>query len=630
MTNTRLFISIRKILSLITLALPLAASSQIVVDGGGDPTEIASSLVGSGVTISDVTMDCEDGAYGTFECIDCNVGIGSGIVLTSGDVSVAEGPNTGTGDTGAWGGSGDDDLDDISGFTTYDACILEFDVTVTSDTLVFNYSFGSEEYTTYVNSTVNDAFGLFISGPGITGLENLALIPGTDIGISINTVNPLEYDEYYIDNGVGCTPSGDYCIEGFLTSPYSTDEYYIGYDGFTTVLTAKTPVIPCETYHLKLAIADAGDDVLDSGVFIEAGSLSSPGVEITYETDLGGYPDLIEGCNDGNIILDLSFAPVDTFEVILNVTGSATSGVDYEAFPTIIEFLPGEVTISLPIEVFIDGLPEGLETIVITVESGGCITGIGDSLVINVHDYLPLTITPIDTVICPGASYTIIAEGASTYSWSPGETLNTTSGDEVIATPEESPTVYSVTGTLGTCVNTVTSTVELSPPLANAGNDTTIIISESAVLDASGGTSYSWTPTSTLSNPNIANPIATPTVTTTYTVTVTDANGCVSSDEVTVFVSNDPIIVFPNAFTPNGDGINDLFSMINRGILAGFNLQIYNRWGELIFESNADAGAWDGTFNGEEQPVGNYVYVFNASDFEGNTYNAQGYFTLVR
>ncbi|MBC8045829.1 MAG: choice-of-anchor L domain-containing protein [Fimbriimonadaceae bacterium] len=594
------------------------AFAQIDVIESTSGEELATSLVGVGVTLSEIELDCYDGGAGFFNCIDCSLGIDSGIVLTSGNAIFVEGPNDSGSDGMDVGTDGDSDLETLlPGFESYDACVLEFDLTVTSDTVVFDYVFGSEEYLEWVGSSYNDVFGFFISGPGITDLENIALVPGTSTAVSINNVNSGSYSEYYVDNGDG------------YTSPYSTDEYYIQLDGYTTVLTAKRAVIPCETYHLKLAISDMGDGVLDSGVFIKAESLSSPGVEITYSTDLGGYPDLIETCNNGTLILDLSFAPVDTFEVIINVLGTATNGVDYETIPTTIEFLPGEVSYTLPIIVLEDALTEGLETIVFTVESGGCITGIGDSLIVNVHDYLPLSIIPIDTIICPGASVTIEADGATSYSWSPAETLSNATGEITEATPAEN-IVYSVTGTLGACINTVTSTVNLSPPLANAGNDTTIIISESATLNGSGGTDYSWTPSGSLNDPNAQNPIATPTTTTTYTVTVTDENGCVSYDEVTVFVSNTPIIVFPNAFSPNGDGFNDLFSMVNRGVLASFAMSIYNRWGELVFETTSTDPAWDGTYNSNEQPIGNYVYVFEASDFDGNIYSHKGAFTLVR
>jgi gliding motility-associated-like protein len=764
--------------------------AQLVIEEDVTAEDLATALLGSGVTISGITLDCSDGAYATFECIDCNAGIPAGILLTSGDAGVVEGPNTGSGDGADVPSPGDPDLDDISGFTTYDACILEFDVNVTSDTLQFNYVFGSEEYTTYVNSSVNDAFGLFISGPGITGIENLALIPGTDIGISINTVNPLEYEEYYIDNGVGCTPSFGGCSEGFLGSPYSTDEYYIGYDGFTTVLEAKRSVIPCETYHLKLAIADAGDGILDSGVLIEAGSLSSPGIVVDVEPEIEGYPYLIEGCVNASFNVELSFAPVDTFITYFVVTGSATGGVDYTALPDSIIFLPGDTLASFPVTVAADASSEGMETIVIALEFG-CSSDLSDSIVVEIYDDIPLTVSPPDTTVCAGTGATLVANGAVTYTWTPGASLSTTEGPIVVATPLAA-TVYTVTGVVGSCVKELDVPVGVSPgPTIVTSGDTDICIGSSTTLSASGGVEYLWSPESTLSNPEIANPVADPEVTTTYlvtvtdefgcqnteeltvvvnelpevdagpellacygeeiqlfteaenivsyswvpadhiddpsasnpvftliettdlTVTVVDVNGCInaftftveldpvpvayagldtiiylgesawldaigggefswspeeflsnpnslttyatppvttnfvlsvlseagcfSSDTVTVFVTDVPLVVFPNAFSPNADSFNDFFAPFSRGEVASFQFWIYNRWGEVVYETSDPAVlgvnpniGWDGTLDGENQPMGAYVYLLTLRDLIGRDYTYTGSFTLIR
>ncbi|MFN3938994.1 MAG: choice-of-anchor L domain-containing protein [Chitinophagales bacterium] len=776
------------VIPLIGVFIQSISVAQLVVNDDVTAEDLATALLGSGVSISGIELNCPDGAYGLFECIDCNAGIPNGIVLTSGDVFVAEGPNTGTSDTGAWSAPGDDDLDAISGYTTYDACILEFDVTVTSDTLKFNYVFGSEEYTTYVNSSVNDAFGLFISGPGITGLENLALIPTTTIGISINTVNPLEYDEYYIDNGVGCTPSWGGCTEGPLGAPYTTDDYYIGYDGFTVVMEAKRSVIPCETYHLKLAIADAGDGVLDSGVFIEAGSLTSPGIVVDVEPEIEGYPYLIEGCVNGSFNVNLSFAPIDTFVTYFLLGGKATTRLDYTALPDSVVFLPGEISASFPVTIFSDGLAEGMETIVIALEFG-CTSDLSDSIIVEIYDNIPLTVTPIDTTVCAGTGAVLTAAGGLTYSWSPAGTLSDPYSAVTTATPVSS-TVYTVTTTVGTCTKSVNVPVNVSPgPTIVTSGDDAICVGDEITITAAGGVVYSWSPASSLSNPNISNPIADPTSTTTYTVvvtdpygcqndaeltiyvnplpivnagpnilvcygeqvelfatggvsyfwvpadnlnnpnianpiltvvettpltvTVTDANGCqntanvlveldpvpvayagmdtiiylgesaflngigggdfswspedplsnpnslntlatpqettafvlsvlseagcFSSDTVVVYVTNVPLVVFPTAFTPNNDGFNDFFSPFSRGDIAQFEFSIYNRWGEIVYTTSDPAvlGAsqgrgWDGTLNGEVQPLGAYVYLMTLTDLVGKGYTYSGSFTLVR
>lgn len=597
------------------IVTPNFLNAQLVVDATATPLDLATSLVGEGVTISDVTMDCPSGAYGFFECVDCNVGIGNGILLTSGNVSNAVGPNNESGASTSNFASGDPDLDAIPGVLgTNDACVLEFDLTVTSDTVRFNYSFGSEEYLEYVGA-FNDVFAFYISGPGIVGTENLALIPGTATTVSINNVNDVTNSEYYNINGTG------------FNAPFNSDDYYIQYDGFTTVLEAKRNVIPCETYHLKIAIADDLDDALDSGVFIEAGSLTSPGVTLVYETTIDGYPYVIEGCNDGFLTFELSFAPTDTFIVTLDVTGTADNGDDYIEIPSELIFYPGDTLILIPIIADEDGLDEGFETIVISVDLG-CIAGVGDSLVIYIYDAVPLEVSA-DTLICPGTEATLTASGANSYVWTPDATLSTPDESETGASPTVN-TVYTVEGTLFGCVNTAEVEVLIQEPTADAGADTTIFYGESASLDASGGVSYSWSPSTGLSDPNSENPTATPDLTTTYTVTVTTAIGCEFTDQVTVFVSSDALVGVPNAFSPNGDTYNDGFTVSVRGQLSYYNLQVYNRWGELVFETENFENSWNGTFGNEDQPLGSYVWVLNYRDLNGESFAQQGNVTLVR
>lgn len=602
-------------LGLSVLAISTPLSAQLTVNSVATADDLVSALVGEGVTVSDVTMDCQDGAYGFFTCVDCNVGITDGILLTSGSVSNAPGPNNSPSASTSLGAPGDADLDAIPGVLgTNDACALEFDMTVTSDTVRFNYSFGSEEYLEYVGS-FNDVFAFYISGPGITGTENMALIPGTTTPVSINNVNDVSNPEYYNINGTGYNP------------PYNADDYYIQYDGFTTVLTAKHNVIPCETYHLKMVIADDLDDAFDSGVFIEGGSLTSPGVTLDYATEITGYPDVIEGCNDGNLVFSLSFAPVDTFTVELSVGGTATNGVDYNTFPTEIVFLPGDSIVEIPIIAPEDGIAEGSETLIISVDLG-CVAGVGDSLVVIIYDAVPLTASA-DTIICPGDQATLTVSGADTYVWTPDATLSDPTSDVTQAYPTE-PTTYTVTGTLAACVNTADVFVDIQSPTANAGPDTTIYFGEVANLDASGGVDYSWSPTTGLDDPNIPDPTAAPDVTTTYTVTVTTDIGCVFTDQMTVYVSSDAIVGVPNAFSPNGDGINDGFSIIIRGQLSAYHLQVYNRWGQQLFETEDQGFAWQGEIDNEAQPLGTYVYYLNYTDMNGENFTQQGNFILVR
>ena len=185
--------------------------------------------------------------------VNSNIGLGSGVVISTGRVADAPGPNgTPISDLGTeFNEPGDAQLTAISGspLGTFDAAVLEFDFVPSSDTVQFRYVFASNEYMLYVGTGVNDVFAFLISGPGIVGEQNVALIPGTMTPVTIDNVNANTNAQYYIDNE---------------NPPGQTVEY----NGFTQVLNALAVLTPCETYHIRLAIADGGDESFDSAVFL--------------------------------------------------------------------------------------------------------------------------------------------------------------------------------------------------------------------------------------------------------------------------------------------------------------------------------------------------------------------------
>ena len=232
---------------------------------------LAQSLVGSGVTISNVKYAGSARAAGNFTSSANILGFTSGIVLSTGSVRNVVGPNCVSGsapaanDGDASGISvdnvqpGDTDLTTLSGGETEDAAVLEFDFVPTSSNVSFQYVFASDEYNEFVGE-FNDVFAFFLTAPD--GLPvNIALIPGTNPPqpVSINDVNSGTNSQYFINNE-------------FLPSAAPLDTEM---NGLTTTLTAQAIVVPGQTYHIKLAIADATDHLYDSNVFVQAGSLSS-------------------------------------------------------------------------------------------------------------------------------------------------------------------------------------------------------------------------------------------------------------------------------------------------------------------------------------------------------------------
>jgi len=156
-------------------------------------------LLGQGVVVGNIKYQGPKFAVGTFSDLSEQLGMQKGIILTSGNVFYAKGPNKSAWHGWASGGLGDSDLNRLTSGVTFDAAVLEFDFVTTSEYLAFDYVFGSEEYLEYVGSEYNDVFGFFIDGPGLDHV-NLARIPNTEVPISINNVNHKKNKKYYINN----------------------------------------------------------------------------------------------------------------------------------------------------------------------------------------------------------------------------------------------------------------------------------------------------------------------------------------------------------------------------------------------------------------------------------------------
>ncbi len=246
-------------------------------------------LLGNGVLVGDVKYTGEKHAISIYEDSTSQVGISKGILLTSGNAFYAIGPNKTPRSGWASFAKGDEELEAIARGKTWDAAVLEFDFVTISENLSFRYVFASEEYLEYVGSKFNDVFAFFVSGPD-KSKANIARLADGKTPITVNTVNSELNNEYYIDNTYyNTTDPYIWDVRNrkvILNKKYLQEEiipkYDTQFDGFTTVLTAQYKVIPNQVYHIKLAIADVGDDILDSGVFLEAGSFQSEG-EIIVE-----------------------------------------------------------------------------------------------------------------------------------------------------------------------------------------------------------------------------------------------------------------------------------------------------------------------------------------------------------
>lgn len=246
-----------------------------------------------------------------------------------------------------------------------------------------------------------------------------------------------------------------------------------------------------------------------------------------------------------------------------------------------------------------------------------------------VHQLPPVDAGP-DRAICIGDSTQLSAGGALQFSWSPNDV-----SDPGIPDPVASPTgttIYIVTGTdANGCTNTDAVEVIVNPlPPITALDDQWLYAGQCMRLTATGGVTYAWSPPTFLDDPGAQQPLACPNDTITYYVTGVDANGCINNDSVIIYAYGVPEPNIPTAFSPNGDGLNDVFRLESPKYFRMHSLTVYNRWGEKIFETSDASGGWDGTARGEPQPLGTYVFRVVGEDDVGYRVVRQGNVTLVR
>lgn len=503
----RLTIPIRHLFVFLTIVILTTWSSavhaQLVVDNNVNAVDgVQNVLLGGGVTASNITFSGVNEQIGSFNCATCNLNLASGLVMGSGNVSGAIGPNTSgsTNNTPSSGfGATDPDLAELSGFSLNDAAVLQFDFIPTGDSLAFNFVFGSDEYPEFANGSFNDAFGFFLSGPGISGpylnnAANIALIPNTTIPVTINNLNngtsnagPCEYCQYYVNN----------------LNSFSSPATAIQCDGFTTVLTAYAQVVCGETYHIKLAIADAGDTSYDSFVFLQAGSFQSNQIQAGY-TGAAIAPSsnsIFEGCDSGFVTITRAAGQNTAADYALTLSGTALNGVDYTAIPATVSFVPLQTELVIPITALQDGFQEGIETLQIEVEGLSC--GSSSSLTIDVEitDLPPLNVLdPVVTIDCGGTAWLepTVSGGIGYYSilWD-----NLGVADSVQVSPDvASNYAYTVLDTCG--VSPVNGIAEVNfpvyPPITiDLGGNQTLtcldnIVASGTVSGGYGSYNYTW------------------------------------------------------------------------------------------------------------------------------------------
>lgn len=259
-----------------------------------------------------------------------------------------------------------------------------------------------------------------------------------------------------------------------------------------------------------------------------------------------------------------------------------------------------------------------------------------DSVFVLVAPY-PQAVVRSDTAICFGDRVqlegSIVGAG---FIWSPSNSIINANTLFPVAGPSKT-TQYVLTAidTIG-CDKPVSDTVTITviPPIkAYAGRDTFTVAGSPLQLSASGGNNYLWRPTTGLDNPSTDAPIATlpATIDSIRYIARVSSGSCFAEDDVLVRVfKNGPDLYVPSAFTPNGDGLNDIVRPVGVGIAQLQHFRIYNRWGQLLYTTSQFGQGWDGSYNGVKQPAGTYVYEAIGTDQSGNRVYRKGTLVLIR
>lgn len=279
------------------------------------------------------------------------------------------------------------------------------------------------------------------------------------------------------------------------------------------------------------------------------------------------------------------------------------------------------------------GLTQGPKTITIKDSYCGLLT---KTINVGFNDNLVLT-TNNDTLVCAGAPVPMLASTngtGTTYAWSPAGGLSATNISNPVATVNNSA-AFTVTASLNGCVRTKTVNVNIKPnPIISAGPDKTIVDGDEVTLEGSGTatpSSIAWTPNSTLAGANTYTPVAKPNTTTTYTLTVRDNNNCTSTDNMVVNVIPYCLKVM-NAFTPNGDGQNDVWVVTNNGGTCTRQVYatVFNRYGNIVFKDDNYQNKWDGTYKGKPVADGTYYYMITYRLINGASITLKGDVTILR
>ena len=635
------------------------AQVSVQSSSGMTAEELVSSVfVGRGVSVSNVRFnnsssvlnETTGGQLGTFtNNLSGFPGLTftDGLIITTGDIHVAEGPNDDEGASDYVSNSVScPELEDIAGTEyVYDPlfgillyvenelrypAVLEFDFMTTSDMVTFNYVFASEEYPEFVDLGYNDAFGFFVTDLTTNQTTNVAVIPNTNVPVSIDNVNADRYSQYY-----HVVPDG---------SPWMQYNAYVG------PLSATFPVVPCRWYHIKLAITNVTDNLYDSAVFLQGQSFSSDATEALMIFDREDLPIVVQECNTCTVTFSIPEAQPQDVSIPLTYSGTAVNGVDVAMLPPSVTIPAGQTTASIVVSAIGSFTPDTLQ-LEISYESTACEAYVTVTVLVCKND--GIEVSSHNVIVCQPAesiSVEVVSGMSGEVQWDPSDMLtdpnSLTTG---FLSPPEEPTQFTVTvwdrfhctssttsflygfgepdydtiyasicegqvytqygfnesaagvytrevQTAEGCDGFLTVILSVLEPQVHIEVGTTDLCDDGYVeLTAlMSGDRILW------STGEVEDRIAA-TMPGTYVATVYEG-ACSVQDAVTIATCPDADIYVPNAITPSDlNGINDIFRVyIPESIqIENFEIKIFDRWGILIFQSNETQFTWNGQVNGK-------------------------------
>ena len=666
----------KKIYLLLVLICSAASAQYISTDETYTPLQLIENvLINSGcasvsnVSVSGGNFVTGENSWGYFNANGSTFPFAEGIILSTGKIINAPGPNTFISDEGnVIGWNGDSDLNTALGITnSINATVLEFDFIPLGNQISFDYIFASEEYHGNATCTYSDGFAFLLKEVGSPTYQNLALISNTTIPVKVTSVHP--------DIPGACAAQNEQYFDAFNPLEYTTN-----FNGQTVVLTAKSVVLPGHQYHIKLVIADEGNYRYDSAIFLKGSSFSvgvdlgpdrtfannnpvcpnesltlngtAPGA-LSYQWNFNTNP--IPGQNAATLIfnppytsaqngtysltttysptcttvaaIDLDFAPqlitgqtTYTYCDADALQDGITTVTSSDMIPTLFLNLPSSYQVSFYTSpTSTTALPNSYQlttpfqqVIYAKIDNNNCYTPIPITININVFTD---TIADETVGMCNNNPVTLTADaGYQSYTWS---TAETTQSIQV-----STPAIYTVTieNTDG-CTKLKTFTVTGS----EIATITSIIVHDfnennAVEIVPSGTGNYEYSidgvrfQDSAVFN-NLSGLV--------YTAYVRDKNGCGTVEQEFY------LIQIPNYFTPNGDGFNDYWNIKDINPLAqnaGSVIYICDRFGKLLKQINAAGLGWDGTFNGKLMPADDYWFTIQLPDSRSN----KGHFALKR